>query len=723
MKTTKLLEGAIVALGFLLSIGTTNAQTKLWGVGATNGQADAEFQNAFVQSTMAGSYSTTQWTALAVNESDAAVLPGNAYWTRSLTGLSQGAYANNMAATGSASVANGVALFDSDFMDNNGTAGAFGTGVSPATHRGELISPAIDLSGATDSAIVVEFYSYYRPFQLTELSLAISTDDGSTWSAPISVQALQPTVVNSATQGTVRALFPSVTAGIVNLTQCRLKFTFDGEYYYSIIDDIVIEMAPEYDIAIGLPDADAPTYFSVGDIVRMGHNAYNPLVNIDRYDVARWPWGAKVVNNGWKTILPTDAPRIMCSVDFEDAVTGAVTTGVYLDTITGGPTDSVITNDRNGIGLVDFVRDLDFIINNGAGRYNVTYWVDHNNADGTPSNDTIRHSFVVTDDQAGTTSHYLSKARVANADGRVFANARIFPGGSPHSAFEYGSIFYFPKGATDNITIDSIDFRYYVPTNFTGAVNQTMFANVYRFVDGSGGGATNGFITGEELTQVGIGTISLTGLGTTVANNSYDLAVARNIIDATGSGPMGPLVDGGFYYISIRTEPSLTGGVATFEFNDVPIHGVDRLNYAMNIGTTTSASPVGMSTMQVVDAAGQVSWFAGFTGFDETPSIGIHFKSPALITGNATVLEAENANLSVYPNPTSNSVNIDVEFDEAIDVKYIMTDVSGRVVYLDQRENVTAEIHTVDVSSLTAGVYFISVETNKGVSTNRFVKK
>lgn len=641
------------------------------GGGATNGQADAEFQNAFVQATASGSYAVGQWTALTVNESDGAVTPGNAYWTRSLTGLSQGGYANNMAPTGSATVANGVALFDSDFMDNAGVAGAFGTGVSPATHRGELISPRIDLTGATDSAIVVEFYSYYRPFQLTELSLAISTDDGTTWSTPVSVSALQPTAVNAATQGIVRAMFPSVTAGVANLSQCRLKYTFDGEYYYSILDDIVIEMAPEYDIAIGLPDADGPTYFSVGDMVRIGNNAYNPIVNIDPANLGEWLWGVKVVNNGWKSILPAASPRVRCSIDFVDDITGAVTPAVYLDTIIADPTDSVITGDRNGIGLVDYLRNLDFIMGNGAGRYNVTYWVEHDSLDGDASNDTIRHSFVITDDQA-TGSHYLSKARVANADGRVFAGARIFPGGSPHSAFEYGSVFYFPKGATGDITIDSVDFRYYVPAGFSGAANQTLFVNIYEYVDGSNGGAANGFVTGDELTQVAIGTMPLTGLGTTVANGDYGLAVVSSFADASTGGPMGALADGGFYYISVLTEPSLTGGVTTFEFDDVPIHGVDRLNYAMNIGTTSSASPVAPSTMRVVDAAGATSWFAGFTGFDEVPSIGIHLKTTALITGNTAILEAENATLNVYPNPANEHLNIDVQFDAPIDVKYIL---------------------------------------------------
>ena len=66
MKPPILFNSLIIA--FLLFIGNVNsyAQTKLWGVGSSPsaGVAEAEFQTAFVNATVAGTYSTTQWTAL-----------------------------------------------------------------------------------------------------------------------------------------------------------------------------------------------------------------------------------------------------------------------------------------------------------------------------------------------------------------------------------------------------------------------------------------------------------------------------------------------------------------------------------------------------------------------------------------------------------------------------------------------------------------------------------
>ena len=190
MKKLNLTGCAILLIAFLGFIEISNAQTKLWGVGALVGQADAQFANNFTQSgTFAAGTNPTTWTALSVYQSDNTVTPGVAYWERSLTGLSQGGYATNMTAATSPSLSNGIALFDSDFLDNGGTAGAFGTGVSPTDHKAELISPRIDLSGATDSAILINFYSYYRPYQVDDLSLSISLDDGATWAATASILA------------------------------------------------------------------------------------------------------------------------------------------------------------------------------------------------------------------------------------------------------------------------------------------------------------------------------------------------------------------------------------------------------------------------------------------------------------------------------------------------------------------------------------------------------
>jgi len=117
----------------------------IWGAEADTGQLAGEFDGDFIETGVAGSYDILAWTALSVFDSDGLVMPGNAYFTKSSTGQSQGGFGGGDPILNSPSLSNGVAIFDSDFLDTAGNQTAFGSGSSPALHRGELISPRIDL--------------------------------------------------------------------------------------------------------------------------------------------------------------------------------------------------------------------------------------------------------------------------------------------------------------------------------------------------------------------------------------------------------------------------------------------------------------------------------------------------------------------------------------------------------------------------------------------------
>lgn len=234
--------GKIVTKRLLILMATwvlaSNSQAQnLWGAEALVGQAEGQFDGDFVQTGDVNSLATDSWTALSVFDTGGDRTPGEAYWTRNLQGYSQGAYWGGTTPINSPSQANGVALFDSDFLDNNGVQNAFGTGSSPSGHKGELISPRIDLTGNTDARIGVKFYAYYRDFLIPELSFSVSTDDGTTWTTVVDLLAELPAM----TEDFILQDLPTDTlAGISNLTAVRIKFTFDGDYYFAIVDDVTI---------------------------------------------------------------------------------------------------------------------------------------------------------------------------------------------------------------------------------------------------------------------------------------------------------------------------------------------------------------------------------------------------------------------------------------------------------------------------------------------------
>lgn len=76
----------------------------------------------------------------------------------------------------------------------------------------------------------------------------------------------------------------------------------------------------------------------------------------------------------------------------------------------------------------------------------------------------------------------------------------------------------------------------------------------------------------------------------------------------------------------------------------------------------------------------------------------------------------ENTDIEIYPNPTTNTLKI--ANDKLQINKTEIIDLSGKVIY--QFNNGKNEIN---VSMLPQGVYFVKLETNKGVVTKKFVKE
>ncbi|SFT76606.1 Por secretion system C-terminal sorting domain-containing protein [Lishizhenia tianjinensis] len=84
-----------------------------------------------------------------------------------------------------------------------------------------------------------------------------------------------------------------------------------------------------------------------------------------------------------------------------------------------------------------------------------------------------------------------------------------------------------------------------------------------------------------------------------------------------------------------------------------------------------------------------------------------------------------NFNLSVYPNPATDNVNIDFTLATQTDVTVNVTDISGKVVYTNAVGNLGAGEHTtvLSTSELTNGVYFCNFVAGESVITKKLVVK
>ena len=169
---------------------------------------------------------------------------------------SQGAYSginNNPPSNNpiSSPTANGgFMIFDSDYYDNLGVAGGFGTGQypsNPSGHIGTLTTESIDLS--TYPAVSLLFNSYYREFAGIA-KVAFSIDGGVTFTDEMEVH---PDIgANEATTRDYQVML-NLPPNIAGQPSVHIQFIYDGTvlfnnyygYYFWMIDDIQLIETPD----------------------------------------------------------------------------------------------------------------------------------------------------------------------------------------------------------------------------------------------------------------------------------------------------------------------------------------------------------------------------------------------------------------------------------------------------------------------------------------------
>ena len=83
----------------------------------------------------------------------------------------------------------------------------------------------------------------------------------------------------------------------------------------------------------------------------------------------------------------------------------------------------------------------------------------------------------------------------------------------------------------------------------------------------------------------------------------------------------------------------------------------------------------------------------------------------------------EDIAVSVFPNPASNNVFVDLALENVSDnVNLQVVDIQGRVVMTQNFANVKADKLQLNVANLNTGVYVINIRTEEGFTSARFIK-
>lgn len=191
---------------------------------------------------------TTGWTTASLQDNGPSPAPGQALWTLTPNGRADmGAYWDGRDSIDSPTSSTGAALFNSDFLDNNGLVGnSCGPGAtSCAPHEGVLISPKF--SFPTAGPIGVQFFQYFRGFH-TRTFLEVSTDSMN-W-VPFEVNQEHAPKPFGGETSTRDFQLINITPLASGQPEFWIRFRFEGEYYFWLIDDLQLVVMPIEDLTV-----------------------------------------------------------------------------------------------------------------------------------------------------------------------------------------------------------------------------------------------------------------------------------------------------------------------------------------------------------------------------------------------------------------------------------------------------------------------------------------
>ncbi|MDV7185788.1 T9SS type A sorting domain-containing protein [Lutibacter sp. TH_r2] len=245
---------------------------------------------------------------------------------------------------------------------------------------------------------------------------------------------------------------------------------------------------------------------------------------------------------------------------------------------------------------------------------------------------------------------------------------------------------------------------------------------------------TSGSTTTKLFSKDIANEISLTGAETTDADFNYNtdnaligtfpLSYAYNNTDPIS----GTLTYSGTTVSFTGTINTAVDATGTLNMNDVGsgAYGanVTRLKIIQNISFTAIIFPgtATQTTYNYYDNSTGNLVFRNTSINLSVPGAGISENTEVMeVLSNVVLGTSEYSlvknTLNIFPNPVSDILNIKLSNSENIKALTI-SDLNGRVVYKTNELN-----SELNVNSLSKGMYFVSIETNKGVLTEEFIKK
>lgn len=354
-------------------------------------------------------------------------------------------------------------------------------------------------------------------------------------------------------------------------------------------------------------------------------------------------------------------------------------TGVMAYATVSDANNNFIFQDSVSVGILDSGVDSIITFPNtfvpdqlAVGSYSFGYAISSDSSDFNPADNIATGSFIITDSTFTNDAGATNASRPGNNPDYMLGNMYTMANNSSDSWEVYTAYFSAAKNAADGalegsqVSVYLVELADTITSDLANLSDDALFVN-------------------SGLTVLGLGSYTFP-----IGAASYDDFYVPMSDFTTGANGV-----------------SLRSGATYFLL--VEYAGSNNVIFAANEAIENRANTaIGYDN-------GTASWFTGFAGSIPVARMDIRLKT----VSTKNVLS--NASLSVFPNPASDYINLDIDFDEATDASVFITDVSGRLVKSQNLGTITKERATIDVSDLAAGTYMVRLSTNEGFKVQRVV--
>lgn len=407
--------------------------------------------------------------------------------------------------------------------------------------------------------------------------------------------------------------------------------------------------------------------------------------------------------------------------------TGITVTDSVFWTPTAG-TASFVTSNTYSVPSISVADSIRFGFGTGTysltpptttGKYDHKYTLTYGTADDFPQDNVATLTQNVTD-----SIYCKGNYDFVNARPRVTLGIR--PGTTTPTTFIMGNNFYIKN---KGYMARKIQFSLSDNTNPTLVGSVSVTANIYKWVDGTGGDKDSVIQAGE---LVGVGTAAKVFTTADSSGNTITLNVL-DFNDPTSSKAVFLNADT-WYYVAVEVPASLFIGVdESVNFfsrcyaqwvNAGSVPGKSIWETATGLATTdfTTFTATPTNAAAAFPFSGNAFFIDSsfYDRYNEISSIAlIMSKNPTSIfnyTNNNNIGTAK-----IYPNPsTQGSVTVDVALNQKNNkVVYRLTDILGRTLYSEVHNDVLNEKFEINTSQYANGTYYLMIITDNGLDNKK----